>query len=50
MPKIKNAFLSFLWQQESSAEEAETFSVGEEVTGTLLRYDSERQAWILNRQ
>ena len=31
-------------------EEAETFSVGEEVTGTLLRYDSERQAWILNRQ
>ena len=31
-------------------EEAETFSVGEEVTGTLLRYDSERQAWILSRQ
>lgn len=30
--------------------EAETFSVGEEVTGTLLRYDSERQAWILSRQ
>lgn len=32
------------------SEEAETFSVGEEVTGTLLRYDSERQAWILSRQ
>lgn len=31
-------------------EEAETFSVGEEVTGILLRYDSERQAWILSRQ
>lgn len=31
-------------------EEVETFSVGEEVTGTLLRYDSERQAWILSRQ
>lgn len=31
-------------------EEAETFSVGEEVTGTLLRYDSERQVWILSRQ
>ena len=31
-------------------EEAETFSVGEEVTGTLLRYDSEQQAWILSRQ
>lgn len=31
-------------------EEAETFPVGEEVTGTLLRYDSERQAWILSRQ
>lgn len=31
-------------------EEAETFSVWEEVTGTLLRYDSERQAWILSRQ
>jgi len=31
-------------------EEAETFAVGEEVTGTLLRYDSERQAWILSRQ
>lgn len=31
-------------------EEAETFSVGEEVTGTPLRYDSERQAWILSRQ
>lgn len=31
-------------------EEAETFSVGEEVTGTLLRYDSERQACILSRQ
>ena len=31
-------------------EEAEPFSVGEEVTGTLLRYDSERQAWILSRQ
>ena len=31
-------------------EEAETFVVGEEVTGTLLRYDSERQAWILSRQ
>lgn len=31
-------------------EEIETFSVGEEVTGTLLRYDSERQAWILSRQ
>ena len=31
-------------------EEAETFSVEEEVTGTLLRYDSERQAWILSRQ
>ena len=31
-------------------EEAETFSVGEEVTDTLLRYDSERQAWILSRQ
>ncbi|MDD6464392.1 MAG: hypothetical protein PUF75_00460 [Coprococcus sp.] len=31
-------------------EEAETFSVGEEVTGTLLRYDSGRQAWILSRQ
>lgn len=32
------------------SKEAETFSVGEEVTGTLLRYDSERQAWILSRQ
>ena len=31
-------------------EEAEAFAVGEEVTGTLLRYDSERQAWILSRQ
>lgn len=31
-------------------EETETFAVGEEVTGTLLRYDSERQAWILSRQ
>lgn len=31
-------------------EEVETFSVGEEVTGTLLRYDSEQQAWILSRQ
>lgn len=31
-------------------EEAETFSVGEEVTGILLRYDSERHAWILSRQ
>lgn len=31
-------------------EEAEIFSVGEEVTGILLRYDSERQAWILSRQ
>ena len=31
-------------------EGAETFSVGEEVTGTLLRYDSEQQAWILSRQ
>lgn len=31
-------------------EEAETFVAGEEVTGILLRYDSERQAWILSRQ
>ena len=30
--------------------EAEIFSVGEEVTGSVLGYDSERQAWILSRQ